>query len=132
MMTEEEVSIVKVRNVLLVTIPSSPSDRSIDNLQDSILTKMKDVNPEGVILDISLVNIVDSFFARTIEETSEMISLMGGRTVIAGMQPAVAVTAMELGLNFGNVETALNVEKALDVLSGPGAEKSSDQRQEVR
>lgn len=131
-MTEEEVSIVKVRNVLLVTIPSSPSDRSIDNLQDSILTKMKDVNPEGVILDISLVNIVDSFFARTIEETSEMISLMGGRTVIAGMQPAVAVTAMELGLNFGNVETALNVEKALDVLSGPGAEKSSDQRQEVR
>lgn len=131
-MTEEEVSIVKVRNVLLVTIPSSPSDRTIDNLQDSILTRMKDVNPEGVILDISLVNIVDSFFARTIEETSAMISLMGGRTVIAGMQPAVAVTAMELGLNFGNVETALNVEKALDVLSGPGTEKSFDQRQEVR
>jgi len=131
-MIEGEVSIVKVRNVLLVTLPSSPSDRTIDVLQDNILTKMEDVNPRGVVIDISLVNIVDSFFARTIEETSEMISLMGGRTVIAGMQPAVAVTAMELGLNFGNVETALNVEKALDVLSGPGTEESSDQGEEVR
>jgi len=68
-------------------------------------------------LDISLVGTVDSFFARTMEETAQMISLMGGKTVIVGTQPAVAVTATELGLGFGQAESALTVEHALDSLS---------------
>jgi rsbT antagonist protein RsbS len=116
-MAEEDISIVKVRDVLLVTLPSSPSDRVIDMLQDKVLTKMVDSSPEGVIIDIKLVEVVDSFFARLIEETAQMISLMGGMTVISGMQPSVAVTATELGLSFGGAETALTVEKALDLLS---------------
>ena len=127
-MAEREVSIIKVRNVLLATIPSSPSDRTIDSLQDSILTRMAEVHPQGVIMDISLVDIVDSFFARTIEETAEMISLMGGKTIVAGIQPAVAVTAMELGLRFGQVETALNVERALDALSEKNSSSLPDQK----
>ena len=127
-MAEREVSIIKIRNVLLATIPASPSDRTIDSLQDSILTRMTEVHPQGVIMDISLVDIVDSFFARTIEETAEMISLMGGETIVAGIQPAVAVTAMELGLGFGQVETALNVEIALDALSESNSSSPPDQK----
>jgi len=122
-MAQGEVSIVKVRDVLLVTLPSSPGDSAVDNLQDKVLAKMVDLHPEGVILDISLVEVVDSFFARTTEETARMISLMGGRTVIAGMQPSVAITATELGLSFGQIETALSVEEALDILSNTDEEE---------
>ncbi len=117
-MAEREVSIVKVRDVLLVTLPSSPGDRTIGNLQDRVLGKMQETDPAGVVIDVSLVETVDSFFARTMEETAQMISLMGGRTVIAGIPPAVAVTATELGLDFGQAETALDVERALDLLTG--------------
>ena len=116
-MAEEDISIVKVRDVLLVTLPSSPSDRVIDKLQDKVLTKMADYNMKKVIIDIKLVEVVDSFFARLIEETAQMISLMGGTTVISGMQPSVAVTATELGLSFGGTKTALSVESALNLLS---------------
>jgi rsbT antagonist protein RsbS len=71
--------------------------------------------PRGVILDISSVETLDSFFARTVSETAQMVNLMGGRTVIAGMRPAVAVTATEIGLKLGNVETALNMDRALEL-----------------
>ncbi len=117
-MSERDVSIVKVRDVLLVTLPSSPTDRTVSSLQEKVLQSMKDSSPAGVIIDISLVETVDSFFARTMEETGQMIALMGGRTVIAGIPPAVAVTATELGLDFGQAETALDVDRAMDLLIG--------------
>jgi len=69
-----------------------------------------------VVLDISSVETLDSFFARTVAETAQMVSLMGGRTIIAGMQPAVAVTATQIGLSLGKIETALNVERALEMV----------------
>ena len=120
-MAKGEVSVVRVKNVLLVTLPSAPGDRIIDSLQSNVLSAMNEHRPDGVVIDISLVETVDSFFARTMEETAQMISLMGGRTVVAGMQPEVAVTATELGLSFGQAGTALNVESALDVFSRPEA-----------
>ena len=125
-MGESDVSVVKVKDVLLVTLPSTPSDKTIDNLQERALRSMKDHNPEGVVIDISLVGTVDSFFARTMEETAQMISLMGGRTVVAGMQPSVAVTATELGLGFGQAYTALSVEHALDIFSSLDLTKAID------
>ena len=75
---------------------------------------------KGVVLDISAVETLDSFFARTVAETAQMVDLMGGRTIIAGMRPAVAVTATQIGLSLGKIETALNVERALDRLARSG------------
>jgi rsbT antagonist protein RsbS len=68
-------------------------------------------------MDISSVETLDSFFARTVAETAQMVALMGGRTIIAGMRPAVAVTATQIGLTFGKIETALNVGRALDLVA---------------
>ncbi len=69
-------------------------------------------------LDISAVEILDSFFARTAAETAQMVGLMGGETVIAGMRPNVAITATQLGLTLGKAKTALDIERALDLLGG--------------
>jgi len=115
-MTAGNVSVVKVREFLMVTIPPEPDDDTITALQEQVLQAMERYEAKGLVLDISMVDTLDSFFARTIAETSQMVSLMGGRTVIAGMQPSVAVTATQFGLTLGNALTALDVDRALDIL----------------
>jgi rsbT antagonist protein RsbS len=110
------ISVIRVRDVLLVTIPSDPDDDTISALQDKVLKSMEQYQPKGLVLDISLVETLDSFFARTISETAEMVSLMGGKTVISGMRPSVAITATQFGLTLGKTRTALGVDMALDML----------------
>lgn len=110
------VSVVKVRNVLMVTVPSEPDDETISQLQGQVLQAMDNYQAKGLVLDISAVDILDSFFARTIAETAGMVGLMGGQTVITGMRPSVAITAVQFGLTLGNVMTALNSDRALDIL----------------
>jgi len=114
----ESVSVVKVRDVLMVTVPSAPDDATVSELQDQVLHAMADYEAKGLVLDISAVEILDSFFARTVAETAQMVGLMGGETVIAGMRPSVAITATQLGLTLGKASTALDVERALDLLGG--------------
>ena len=109
-----DISVIKVRNVLIVTMPADPDDSTVTALQERVLHAMEKYVPEGVILDISAVETLDSFFARTISETAQMVTLMGGRTVVAGMRPSVAVTATQMGLTLGKIATALNVDRALD------------------
>ncbi|HZV35532.1 MAG TPA: STAS domain-containing protein [Verrucomicrobiae bacterium] len=118
-MNAENISVIKVRELLMVTMPSDPDDPTISALQEKVLNAMERHEAKGVVLDISAVETLDSFFARTISETAQMVTLMGGRTIIAGMRPAVAVTATELGLTLGTVETALNVDRALDMVNKP-------------
>ena len=113
-MNQENISVIKLRNILMVTMPSDPDDHTISALQDKVLHSMEKHEAKGVVLDISAVETLDSFFARTISETAQMVGLMGGRTIIAGMRPPVAVAATEIGLNLGKVETALSVDRALD------------------
>ena len=113
----EEISIIKVRDILLVTLPPDPDDETISMLQENVLKAMQKYEVKGVIMDISGVETMDSFFARVIGETAQMISLMGGRTVIAGMRPSVAITTTQLGLTLSGVITALDVETAMDMLS---------------
>lgn len=117
-MNSAYLSVVKVRELLLVTVPGDPDDQTVSALQERVLQAMERHEPQGVVLDISLVETLDSFFARTISETAQMVNLMGGRTIIAGMRPAVAVTATEIGLKLGKVETSLNVDRALDMFAG--------------
>jgi rsbT antagonist protein RsbS len=116
-MADEGISVVKVRDVLMVTMPADPDDASVSALQMKVLEMMEQYEATGLVLDISAVETLDSFFARTVAETAQMASLMGGRTVIAGMRPSVAITATQLGLTLGSTMTALDVDRALDTLT---------------
>ncbi len=116
-MTDMGISVVKVHDVLMVTMPADPDDSTISALQERVLDAMERHGSKGLVLDISAVDIVDSFFARTIAETALMVGLLGGRTVIAGMRPSVAITTTQLGLSLGGAMTALDVDQALDLLN---------------
>jgi len=119
-MPGENISVMKVRGLLLVTVPPDPDDDTVSALQERILEAMDRTEAKGLVLDISTVETLDSFFARTVAETVQMVALMGGRTVLAGMQASVAVTATQLGLTLGHADTALDVDRALDrLLAGP-------------
>jgi rsbT antagonist protein RsbS len=89
---------------------------TVSNMQEQVLHSMEKYEAKGLVLDISLVDTVDSFFARTIAETAQMVALLGGSTIIAGMRPSVAITVTQLGLTLGNALTALNADCALDML----------------
>jgi rsbT antagonist protein RsbS len=116
-MTNQSISVVRVRDTLMVTMPADPDDLTVVALQEEVLRAMERYRPKGLVLDISAVETLDSFFARTVTETSRMVALMGGRTVIAGMRPSVAITATQLGLTLGGTMTALTVDRALNLLS---------------
>ena len=120
-MYDSPVTVMRVRNVLLVTMPSDPDDSTISALQDQVLGAMEREPARGLVLDISAVETLDSFFARTLAETAQMVALMGGRTVIAGMRPGVAITTTQLGLTLGNARSALDVDRALDLLEATEA-----------
>jgi len=116
---QNNLSVIKLRDILLVTMPPDADDPTISALQEQVLGAMERYQAQSVLLDISAVETLDSFFARTVSETAQMVTLMGGRTIIAGMRPAVAVTATQIGLTLGNIETALNVDRALDMAATP-------------
>lgn len=118
-MAAESISVIKILGLLLVTVPPDPDDETVSALQDQVLEAMARHEAKGLVLDISTVQTLDSFFARTVAETVQMVGLMGGRTVIAGMRASVAVTATQLGLTLGNVLTALDVDRAFDLLNAP-------------
>src|SRR5664279_1597090 len=116
-MALKSISVIKLRDLLLVTVPPDPDDETISALQERVLQAMAQHEAKGLVLDISTVQTLDSFFARTVAETVQMVGLMGGRTVLAGMRASVAVTATQLGLTVGNALTALDVDRAMDLLN---------------
>lgn len=114
-MNNELISVIKVRNVLLVSMPADPDDSTVAALQERTLEAMSQHNVQGLVLDLSKVEILDSYFARTVSETAQMVGLMGGETIIAGMRPAVAITATELGITLGRTRAVMNVDQALEL-----------------
>ena len=115
-MAEERIAVIRMRDMLMVTMPADPDDATVSALQDKVLQTIEQSEARAVIMDISLVETLDSFFARTLSETAMMVALMGGRTVITGMRPSVAITATQLGLTLGSAMTALDVDRALTML----------------
>ena len=115
-MSSHSRAVTQVFDVLIATFPTQPRDQAVSDLQESILRKMEETHPRGVVLDISGVTTLDSFFARVISETAGMVSLMGGRAIVVGMRPSVAITAAELGFDLNDVETARNTDHALSML----------------
>jgi rsbT antagonist protein RsbS len=112
----EKIPILKMGDFLLVTIQVDMHDQMAATLQDDLTSKISQLNTKGVLIDISSLNIVDSFIGRMLANTSTMARVLGARTVVVGMQPAVAITLVELGVNLSGLQTALNVEKGMAML----------------
>ena len=112
----EHIPILKMGDLLLVTIQVDMHDRLAMTLQDDLTSRIVKDHASGVLIDISALDIVDSFIGRMISNTAAMARILDARTVLVGMQPAVAITLVELGLTLHGVHTALNVEKGIALL----------------
>ena len=112
----ERIPIFKMGPNLLVTIQVDMHDQLALTLQDDLTSRIAKENAKGVLIDISMLDVVDSFIGRMIANISAMARVLDARTVLVGMQPAVAITLVELGLNLEGVFTALNVEKGMALL----------------
>jgi len=112
----ERIPILKMGEFLLVTIQVDMHDRLALTLQDDLTQRIAKDRSRGVLLDISALDVVDSFIGRMIANMSAMARVLDAETVVVGMQPAVAITLVELGLPMEGVHTALNVEKGMALL----------------
>jgi rsbT antagonist protein RsbS len=112
----EKIPILRMGNLLLVTIQVDLYDRLAEMLEADLVQMIKKTGAQGVLIDISAVSIIDSFMGRIIGNISTMSKIMDAETVVVGMQPAVAITLVELGLPLKGVFSALNVEKGIDML----------------
>ncbi len=112
----DRIPILKMGPFLLVTIQVDLYDRLALSLENDLINMVSKTGARGVLIDISAVNIVDSFMGRILGNIASMSRIMDAETVVVGMQPAVAITLVELGLTLQGVHTALNVEKGMDLL----------------
>jgi rsbT antagonist protein RsbS len=112
----ERIPILRMGDLLLVTIQVDMHDRLAMTLQDDLTERIVRDNAKGVLIDISALDLVDSFIGRMISNTAAMARVLDAQTVVVGMQPAVAITLVELGLTLHGVKTALNVEKGMALL----------------
>lgn len=112
----ERIPILKMGSFLLVSIQVDMHDRLALNLQDDLTDRIVRDRAKGVLIDISSLDVVDSFIGRMISNIAAMSKVLDASTVVVGMQPAVAITLVELGLALTGVRTALNVERGMDLL----------------
>jgi rsbT antagonist protein RsbS len=112
----DRIPILKLRDLLLVTIQVDMHDRLALQLQDELTSRISETGARGVLIDISSLDIVDSFIGRMIANIAAMARVLDAQTVVVGMQPAVAITLVELGLTLPGVRTALNVDKGMALL----------------
>lgn len=112
----DRIPILKMGNFLIVTIQVDMHDRLAMALQDDLTNKIAATNSKGVLIDISTLEIVDSFIGRMLANISAMARILDAQTVLTGMQPAVAITLVELGLSLPGIRTALNVERGMELL----------------
>lgn len=110
------IPILRIGRFLLVTIQVDIHDELALALQEDLSNRIVDTEAKGVLLDISALDMVDSFIARAIANISSVARLLDAQTVVVGMQPAVAITLVELGISMIGVRTALNMERGMDML----------------
>jgi rsbT antagonist protein RsbS len=127
------VPVLRLGDVLLVTLQGDLHDSTTQQLQQDIGETIADTGVSGLVIDLSGVEIVDSYLGRVLAEIAAQASLLAARTVVAGMRPAVAITLVELGLTLPGLRTALTTEAALELLAGlDPAFRSAGPHQESR
>lgn len=112
----DKIPVLKMGNYLLVTIQVDLYDKLAENLETDLISMIQKHQSKAVLIDISAVSIIDSFMGRILGNIAQMSKIMDAETVVVGMQPAVAITLIELGLSLPGVHSALNVEKGMQLL----------------
>ena len=112
----ERIPILKMGEFLLVSIQVDMHDRLALQLQDDLATRIAATSARGVLIDISALEMVDSFIGRVLGDIAAMSRVLDAETVVVGMRPAVAITLVELGLSLSGVRTALNIERGMALL----------------
>lgn len=112
----DRVPILKIGDDLLVSIQVDLEDQMVMDLQEDLSQRIVDTGAQGVVIDISALEIVDSFVGRMLATIAAISRVLGAETVVVGMRPAVAMTLVELGLSLGGVRTALNLEQGIGAL----------------
>lgn len=110
------VPILKQGDYLIASVQSSLSDEELIQLRDDLVAKVSTVRAKGVIIDVTVLDIMDSFATRILRDIAHMIRLKGAPTVVVGIQPDVALAMVQLGLSLGELETALDLEEGLTLL----------------
>ncbi|MDW0110166.1 STAS domain-containing protein [Sporosarcina gallistercoris] len=110
------IPILKLDEVLIVSIQWELDDQTAIQFQEDLLNKMHETTARGVVIDLTSIDFIDSFIAKVLGDVISMSSLMGAKVVITGIQPAVAITLIELGIRLENVMTALDLENGLTKL----------------
>ncbi|ABG58491.1 STAS domain-containing protein [Cytophaga hutchinsonii] len=126
----EKIPILRMGHFLLVTIQVDLYDQLAENLEADLVNMVSKTNAKGVLIDVSSVSIIDSFMGRILGNIATMSKIMDADTVVVGMQPAVAITLVELGLPLKGVYTALNVERGMELLRSKILLEEEDQEEE--
>ncbi|MER7280015.1 STAS domain-containing protein [Dactylosporangium sp. NPDC000244] len=113
----DRVPVLKIGDILLVSIQIDLDDQTAMQLQEDLSDRIVETGAHGVVIDISALEIVDSFIGRMLSTIAAVSRVLDAETVVVGMRPAVAITLVELGLSLNGVRTALNVDKALEILA---------------
>ncbi len=117
------IPIIKLYDTLIVSIQIELSDPVVSRLKDDITSEIERVRPFGLVVDLSGIDVMDSYITRTIRDVGLIAKLMGVRTVICGLDPMIALTLVEMGIQLEGVSTELNLEEALEAL---GRERRKD------
>lgn len=120
------IPILKIGDALIASIQTELHDASAVQFKDDLLEKIHTTKARSVIIDLTAIDVVDSFIGRLIADVAAMAGLMGTRVVLTGLQPAVAITLVELGLELPHVQTALNLEKGLALVQAKTLSRQED------
>ena len=112
----DRIPILKLYDCLLVTIQVDMHDRLATALEEDLTNRIVATGAKGVLIDISALEVVDSFIGRMLDNIAAVSRMLDAKTVVVGMRPAVAITLVELGLTMAGVSTALNVERGMDLI----------------
>ncbi|HVT18786.1 MAG TPA: STAS domain-containing protein [Thermoanaerobaculia bacterium] len=113
MQGQQQVPIIKIRNCLLVSVQTELHDRLALDLQETLIARVRSEGTRGVILDVSTVEVIDSYITRILNDIGKSVRLLGADCYMVGIRPAVAMTLIEMGVELDSVSTALNLDAAL-------------------